>query len=547
MHVNVFGLGRSGLAIAKAAVALGGSATIYDQSSPAKLAKPEILEDARALGAEVLMDWDGVLPPCGPLEGVGSVGYFPNPPQEKDDADPFGEFGDTPKPPQGGLLPWLVVNPAVDMRSPILKAAQDQGYEILSEIEFAYRISKAPIIAITGTNGKSTTTVMTYLCLKQCGIDAVLCGNILGSGYPEVPLTEAALNSHPEQILVAEISSFQLEWVKHFRPLSAGITNIWPDHLDRYDSFEQYAATKQRIFSAQTAGDFAIVKANDPVVRAPGVTDSLPRTRRTPTSQPPPPLGKGERELIVLTFGATGEHARVDERFLTVLDKQIKLDELHFTEHHNHANASMAALIAYGALKGSAGSNPKAKQIIEQAKLEADQKRAAKTNAYNQRLQEANKPEHILPSCILEGLKEFRGIAHRMEFVGEKGGVRVINNSMCTNPDAVLKSATSLKGPNHVLVGGRNKGLDFRPLKHYFSNRMHHAYVYGEARNKLSEQIGTDLVYEKMEDAARAALDAARSGEVVMLAPGCASTDQYRDFRDRGDVFKQLAKEWLEI
>lgn len=522
MHVNVFGLGRSGLAIARAAIQLGGSATVYDQSSPGKLAKPEILDEAKALGASVVMEWDGVLP---------SLGETPTP---------------LPPPPLGkGEGEFLVVNPAVDMRSPILKAAQEKGYEILSEIEFAFRISKAPIIAITGTNGKSTTTVMTYLCLRHCGIDAVLCGNIFGSGYPEVPLTMAALNSNPEQILVAEISSFQLEWVTHFRPVSAGITNIWPDHLDRYDSFMQYAATKQRIFGAQSTEQFAVVKANDPVVRAPGAQPT--NKRRTPTPLPPPPLGKGEGEPCVLTFGATGEHARVDERFLTVLDKQIKLDELHFSEPHNLSNASMAALLAYGALKGSVETNPRAKQIIERAEADSEAKRAAKTNAYNQRLQEANKPEFVLPWCILDGLKEFRGIAHRMELVGAKGGIRVINNSMCTNPDAVLKSATSLKGPNHVLIGGRNKDLDFRPLKHYFSNGMHHAYVYGEARGQLSEQIGTDLVYEKMEDAAHAALDAARSGEVVMLAPGCASTDQFRDFRDRGDVFKQLAKEWLEI
>lgn len=548
MHVSVFGLGRSGLAIAKAAIQLGGSATVYDQSSPSKLAKPEILDEAKALGAEVVMDWDGVLPeidstpqPPPHFVAMGYGGPDDSVTAQNEEVEPENP---SPQPlSRGGERGLLVINPAVDMRSPILLAAQEKGYEILSEIEFAYRISKAPIIAITGTNGKSTTTVMTYLCLRHCGIDAVLCGNIFGSGYPEIPLTEAALNSNPEQILVAEISSFQLEWVKHFRPVSAGITNIWPDHLDRYDSFEQYAATKQRVFGAQSTEQFAVVKANDPVVRATGAQAIT--KRRTPSPQP---LSRGgERGFpIVLTFGATGDHARVDERFLTVLDKQIKLDELHFTEHHNHANASMAALLAYGALKGAVGTNPKARQIIDQAIEEADQKRAAKTNAYNQRLQEANKPEYILPSCILEGLKEFRGIAHRMEFVGEKGGVRVINNSMCTNPDAVLKSATSLKGPNHVLVGGRNKDLDFRPLKHYFSNGMHHAYVYGEARRQLSEQIGTDLVYEKMEDAARAALDAARSGEVVMLAPGCASTDQFRDFRDRGDVFRQLAKEWLE-
>lgn len=534
MPVAIFGLGRSGLAIAKAVIQLGGQATVYDQSSPDKLSKPEILEEARALGAEVVMDWDGVLPPPSSISPAVAFEFEPGaePPNTQDLT----------------LNAALIVNPAVDMRSPILKAAQEQGYEILSEVEFAFRISRAPILAITGTNGKSTTTVMTYLCLKECGIDAILCGNIFGSGYPEIPLTEAALSSSEDQILVAEISSFQLEWVKQFKPVSAGITNIWPDHLDRYDTFEQYAATKHRVFSAQDKADFAIVKANDPVVRAPGTVPTSRRGRRPLFPQPPSPRG-GEGGLPqVLTFGATGEHARVDERFLTVLDKQVKLEDLPFSEPHNHTNATMAALLAYGALKGISETRPgsKAAQIIEKAQIQSDEKRATKTNAYNQRLQDSNKPVHVLPWCILDGLKRFKGLAHRMELVGEKNGVRVINNSMCTNPDAVLKSATSLRGPNHVLIGGRNKDLDFRPLKHYFSNGMHHAYTYGEARNQLSEQIGTELVYETMEDALRAALDAARSGEVVMLAPGCASTDQFRDFRHRGDVFRQLAKEWLE-
>ena len=505
--VAIFGLGRSGLAIARAVISHGSRAIVYDQSSTERLAKPELLGSALDLGAQVNLGWDGSLPSP---EAPGQM---------------------------------FVVNPAVDQRHESLQSAVQLGYEVVSEVEFAYRISRAPIVAITGTNGKSTTTVMTYLCLRECGMDAVLCGNIFGSGYNEVPLTEAALNSEPGQVLVAEISSFQLEWVSQFKPISAGITNIWPDHLNRYDSFEDYSKTKQRIFGAQDASDFAVVRANDPVVRIPGkaATARIGRRSRGETAI-------GADAPRTLTFGATGDHARVDERFLTILDKQVKLTELPFSEAHNYSNAQMAALLAYGALRAmSEDRSDLAKRTIESAIAESQAQRSSRSNAYTQRQIDASQPEHVLPNCIVQGLKSFHGLAHRMEFVGEKDGIRLINNSMCTNPDAVLKSATSLRGPNHILIGGQDKDLDFSPLRHYFSSGMHKAYVYGQAREKLSEQIGTKLVYRTMEEALRAALSAARSGEVVMLAPGCASADQFRDFRERGDVFKQLAKEWLEL
>ncbi|MCC7230395.1 MAG: UDP-N-acetylmuramoyl-L-alanine--D-glutamate ligase [Fimbriimonadaceae bacterium] len=512
--VFIFGLGRSGLAIARAAIQLNLSAHIFDQASAENLPKPELLEEARSLGAEVSLDWDGVLP-----DRPSRYHYHSY--SEGGGASPTG--------------PFLVINPAVDHRNPILMAAQKKGYTVISEVEFAYLISKAPIIAITGTNGKSTTTVMTYLCLKHCGIDAVLCGNIFGSGYPEVPLTEAAMNSTPEQILVAEISSFQLECIRNFRPISAGITNIWPDHLDRYDSFEEYAATKQRIFEYQRVTEFAVVRANDPVVKPPGVVESGKRHRRGPSlaaSLPTDSLPKQEGCARILTFGSTGEHAHHDDRHLYLLDKTLKLEELSFAEPHNYSNACVAGLLSFGALQSLAESNPNTRAFLLIAHAKAESK--------------LPDIQFVVPRCILEGLKVFKGIAHRMELVGTKNGVRIINNSMCTNVDAVLKSATALKGPNHILIGGRNKDLDFRPLKHYFASRIHSAYAYGEARHEISEQIGTDLVYETMEDALHAALSRVESGEVVMLAPGCASTDQFRDFRHRGDVFRQLAKEWLE-
>jgi UDP-N-acetylmuramoylalanine--D-glutamate ligase len=467
-RIAVFGLGRSGLGIARAALASGDLPHIYDQSTEGAISKKDALDEARSLGVLVSLDWDGTL-----------------------------EAG----------TDFLVLNPAVPSDHPFVRGALAAGIPVIGEIEYAYRISKAPIVAITGTNGKSTTTVMTYLCLRACGVDAVLCGNIFGSGYPEQSLTEAALASTPEQVLVAEVSSFQLEWTKDFRPAVAGITNIWPDHLDRYESFQDYTAAKHRIFASMRAGDFAVVRANDPMVVPPGGSRSAykPRGRRQAASS------AGGSIPAVLTFGATGEHARVEERDLVVLGHRIPLEYLPFSEPHNHQNAAMAALLAAAAL------------------------------AYREHADQAE-----FQPCLADGLNTFHGLAHRMELVGEREGVRVINNSMCTNPDAVMKSVQAVKDRTHILMGGVNKRLDFGPLRHYLANHRHRVYLFGKDAETLREMLALDApLYASMEDAFKAAVQSATKGEVVMLAPGCASTDSFRDFRDRGNVFKAIATDWL--
>jgi UDP-N-acetylmuramoylalanine--D-glutamate ligase len=468
-RIAVFGLGRSGLAVGRAALSRGAHPHIFDQKTLDQLPKRDAYDEALAARLEVTLGWDGRLPD----------GYD-----------------------------LLVVNPAVAKDHPTLTVAADSGVRIAGEIEFAYQISRAPIVAITGTNGKSTTTVMTYLCLRACGVDAVLCGNIFGSGYPEVPLTEAAMSARADQILVAEVSSFQLEWTIDFEPISAGITNIWPDHLDRYPGgFAEYAETKHRIFANQTERDFAVIKANDPVVHAPGAPSTVyvPRHRRIRLPE------KHATGPTVLTFGATGEHARVEEQEFFVLDKRVRLDELPFQEPHNYLNATMAALLAYGALRymGKARAN-------------------------------------VLPPEIIDGLKDFCGLAHRMEVVGDRGGIRVVNNSMCTNPDAVIKSTMALRDPVHIIIGGVNKGLDFGPLRHYLANHRHHAYLFGSDAENLQKMLGQKWpIFRTLGEAFLAATEFAVLGEVIMLAPGCASTDQFRDFRERGDVFRKLAMDWL--
>ncbi len=436
-RIAVLGLGRSGLAIARAAKRLGAEPVVYDQKSRDALAKPELADEAEREEIALHLGWQG-----DPVTGAD----------------------------------LLVVNPAVPRSHPALHT----GIEVIGEIEFAYRITRAPIVAITGTNGKSTTTVMTYLCLRACGREAVLCGNIFGSGYAEAPLTEAALNSTPEQVLVAEVSSFQLEWVSQFKPQAAAITNIGADHLDRYEDASDYARTKLRIFDAMGPGEHAIVPAE--------------LEARVP---------KGP---ALLTFGAEGRDACLQEGDLRILDFVVPLEDLPRIQGHNLANAMAAGLLASA--------------VVGEGRVAAEP--------------------------IGVGLRSYSGLAHRMEFVGEKRGVQVVNNSMCTNPEAVVSSAKSVVGRAHLLIGGVNKGLDFAPLRDYLAESGHRAYIFGTDAADLSQMLdGNYEVFDTLDHAFEAAAAAAKSGETIMLAPGCASTDQFRDFRERGDVFKAMAKEWL--
>jgi UDP-N-acetylmuramoylalanine--D-glutamate ligase len=442
-RIAVFGLARSGLSIAKAALDLGADVTVVEERPAGDEKKQALARDLQTLGAKVDLGWSG----------------------------DFNSGFDL-----------VVTSPGVPMRHPKLESAHASGVPIHSEVEFAFRISKAPIVAITGTNGKSTTTALTYECLRGAGFEAVLCGNIYGSGYDEVPLTDAAHASRSDQVLVAEVSSFQLEWVSAFRPLASAITNIRPDHQDRYAGFEEYAATKRRIYAGQAAQDFAVLGADEP--------------------RPPYPQ--------VLRFGPSGEGA-VSGETLEVLGRPFLRSEFAIVGEHNFQNAAVALLLT----------------ACVAHRLRGD--------------------SLAVPPAAIPPAKAFKGIAHRMEAVGEKRGIRIINNSMCTNPDAVIASSRSVAAHQHLLLGGSNKKLDFAPLKHYLESSGHEVYLFGRDAEALKQQLGTEgSVFEKLAEAFSHAIRNAKPGDVVMLAPGCASMDQFEDFRDRGNVFRAMAKEWLE-
>jgi UDP-N-acetylmuramoylalanine--D-glutamate ligase len=442
LRIAILGLGRSGLSAARAALARGDSAVVFDEKPAEALDKPGMLDAARRDGIRVEMAYR----PTGDWFEID--GYSPD---------------------------LVVLNPAVPGTHPGIVYAVERGIAVIGEIEYAYRISKAPIVAITGTNGKSTTTVMAYQALRGSGIDALLCGNIYGSGFPEATLTEAASTATHDQILVAEVSSYQLESVNSFRPKVAVITRIAPDHLDRHKSMEEYVAAKNKIFEYQTSDDFAVAHQ---------------------------PLGSGRRFTI-------GRDVRVDDEMLHVLDRQFERRSFPFREEHNYINGGVALLIV-ACIRAVRGLGL------------------------------------TIPDEAVEAIRGFKGLAHRMESLGERGGVEVINNSMSTNPDAVISSTSDFRQRVHLLVGGRNKNLDFRSVADFVAAAGHEVYLFGSDSQNLLEIFGQNAsTYRTMQEAFKAATDSAKAGEVIMLAPGCASNDQFRDFVQRGDVFKAIAKEWL--
>jgi UDP-N-acetylmuramoylalanine--D-glutamate ligase len=451
-RVTVLGAGRSGIAIANAAKQRGAQVRLIDHK-PLE-AWPQ---EAQALEVEKVGNFDRLI----------NTKYTDQ----------------------------LITSPGVDRRAPILKDAAASGVEVIGEIEFAFRIAKAPIIAITGTNGKSTSTVMTHQCLLAAQQNAILCGNIYGSGYDEVPLTEAAANSTSDQVLVAEISSFQLEWVTDFRPRCAGITNITPDHLNRYANFDEYAQTKRRIFDRMGTGDTIVANAGD--------------TSTYPSNESLRDRGYGHPR--VRFYGSAGVDASFDSQALK-LSVSEPLENLPFAEKHNYQNACMSALLAISYLESIEAFDPSRRVEL-----------------------------------VLQGLKSFKGLAHRMQRLGSRDGILVINNSMCTNPAAVVASSSSLGMPQHLLVGGVAKNYKFDVVKTHLERTGHRAYLFGQDSAQILEDLGGNPpVFDTMEQAFRAATDSAKSGDAIMLAPGCASMDQFENFVQRGEVFEKIAREWLQ-
>lgn len=460
LKIAVAGMGRSGLAIAKSAKKNGAYPVVYDEQSVVDSAHIHALEQLDALGIPSVTSWHGHLDP--------------------------DEFD------------LLVASPGFGRTHPAICDALAAEKEVISEIEFAWRIATSPIIAITGTNGKSTTSVMTWMALKGAGQNAILCGNISGSGYEELTLTEAADQSGPDDVLVAEISSFQLEWIKYFRPKVATITNITPDHLDRYSCFEEYFQTKLKLFENMDTHDKIILNVNE---------SSLPPSKILSV------LNQGADPYFFSIEPEKMEpHARnfkvyCEDEHLVVYNQKIPLSKFPFFSQHQIANAAQAFSLA-----GAFLDNPSDEQV----------------------------------SGMLEALRSFQGLQNRMEMLGQRNGVTIINNSMCTNPMAVVASSRSLQGKQHLLMGGNPKNLEFSKVSQYLKDTEHLVYIFGMNASEFNEKLGGIWpCYSTLEEAFQNAVSAAKPGETIMLVPGCASAFPYANFRERGDAFREIVKKWM--
>jgi UDP-N-acetylmuramoylalanine--D-glutamate ligase len=373
----------------------------------------------------------------------------------------------------------IVVSPGVPSDQPQLQHARSLGIPVIGEVELAFRFLQGKVIAITGSNGKTTTTTLVGEILAKSGKKTLVGGNI---GTPVISLVE---KSTPETCVVLEISSFQLETIQQFRPWIAVVLNITPDHLDRHHTFQAYVDAKARIFENQTAGDFAVMNADDATCAA------LPRTNS------PLYWFSRKREL------ETGVHLNGnDEIIFSVAGAQIPVllrAEVHLKGMHNLEN--VLAAVCVGMLAG------------------------------------------CQPEQIRQAVSEFRGVEHRLEPVATINGISFFNDSKATNVDATIKALESFPGKIHIILGGKDKGSDYSVLNPLLRERARRAYLIGAAAEKIGAQVqgATQLVYSgTLERAVRQAFEAAASGDIVLLAPACASFDQFDNYEHRGRVFKEL-------
>lgn len=448
-RVHIIGMARSGLAAAEVLTALGARVTVHDRKDAVAL--PDAMKTALELGLDTR---------------VGEQAY-----EDIGGAD------------------VVVTSPGVPETSPGLIAARENGVPVLSEIELAYRISPAPIIAITGTNGKTTTTALVGEIMKADGKQTYVAGNII-AGETRLPLVRAAYRASASDVIVAEISSFQLEWISSFRPRVAALLNVTEDHLDRHPDIETYAATKARLFEFQQPADFAVLNADDPIVMkfAPTIKSQVWTFSSTREVE----QGSFARGTEVWIRNAEGESFVCDTA-------NMKLRGRHNLEN---VLAASAAAVAFGATR----------QAIQEA------------------VDTLEPPEH------------------RLEPVVTVNGVEFLNNSMCTNVRAAVRSLEAIGRPAVVIAGGKDKGADYAPLGEAFVTYAKHVVLIG-ADAPLIEKAARAAGYDKishaptMEAAVLEAWSRAQSGDTVVLSPAGASFDMFNDFEHRGRVFKDAVRE----
>ena len=413
------------------------------------------------------------------------------------DASPAGEI--EPPAPREGLrvvlgghpesvldrVQLVVVSPGVPRTLPLLDAARARALPVVSEVEVASRLLPGPVVAVTGTNGKSTTTSLAAALLAAAGRDAVACGNL---GTPWISYAAPGAGEVPPgRVWVVELSSYQLEGIRAFSPDVAVHLNLTPDHLDRYRSLDDYGAAKARIFENQREAQVAILNADDPLVAR-----ISPRARRLDFSRRDPvPLGAflaGDELLVDVVGKGPRPFARRGD---------LGLPGAHNTEN---ALAALAATAPFG----------------------------------------------LEPEQAVRALRAFRGLPHRTVLVRVRGGVSWYNDSKGTNVDATLRSLEGFPdGRVFAILGGKDKGDDFGRLAPLLAARARKALLVGASEEAIARALRDCVPVSRCGTLERAVEEAAReavAGDVVLLSPACASFDQFRNFEHRGEVFEALVR-----
>ena len=384
----------------------------------------------------------------------------------------------------------IVVSPGVPSDQPQLQHARSLGIPVIGEVELAFRFLQGKVLAITGSNGKTTTTTLVGEILSKSGKKTLVGGNI---GTPVISL---AGQSTADSMVALEISSFQLESIQQFRPWIGAILNITPDHLDRHHTFQAYVDAKARIFENQhaaragenqQAGDFAVLNADDPTCVA--LKDKIKASLLWFSRKQPVENGAFLRNEQII-FRQNGQEQVV----LSRSDIQLKGE-------HNLEN--VLAAVAMTMIAG------------------------------------------CTPQQVREAVKEFRAVEHRLELVASINGVTFYNDSKATNVDATVKALESFPGNIHIILGGKDKGSDYTVLNPLLQERAKRVYLIGAAADKIASQVqsSTEIVRSgTLDRAVRQAFHNAKSGDVVLLAPACASFDQFDNYEQRGRVFKELVQ-----
>ena len=378
----------------------------------------------------------------------------------------------------------IVVSPGVPLDTPELVQVKSFGLPVIGELELAARFLKGKTIAVTGSNGKTTTTTLLGEILAAGGLPTLVGGNI---GLPVVALID---QSTDESWSVIEVSSFQLETTDEFHPTIAVILNITPDHLDRHGSFENYCAAKERVFARQTAGDWLVLNAdNAPCVAA--ASRAAAKVYWFSAEHPVPQGAWLEDGFVVYRSAADAP-----------IEKIMPLSGIPLKGAHNFENV-LAAVVA--------------------ARLTA-----------------------VPAEAIRGAVENFKAVEHRLEYVATRNGVKFYNDSKATNVDATAKAVAAFPSGIHLILGGKDKGSPYTVLAPLLRERVRAIYTIGAAAAKIESQLrGVVPIHSSktLDAAVAAAASAAHSGDVVLLAPACSSYDQFENYEQRGHAFKQLVQE----